>query len=347
MPLAGSVLSTARAASASTIGALQAEAGALAVRVGTLDNRLSILSEEYDQAENRSGMLDQQIHADASALGAAQSRVRADGSTLRREAVNAYVTAGSTTGISVALSSSEDALALQQTYMRAASGNLLTAVSSLQVSEHQLSVRQAALAEVDAAARKTAQAIASSRSNALGIEEQLQATLAGVNGQLAVALAEQQAAHQAAIARAAAIGAERAAAEAASNPATNATLTDQPSPGSGNGGAAVQAAASALGSPYEWAGDSLSGFDCSGLTMWAWAQAGVSLPHSAQAQYDSIEHVSLSDLEPGDLIFYAESGYIYHVIMYVGGGRAIQAEDYGTVVQYTPVWSGAIGAGRP
>jgi cell wall-associated NlpC family hydrolase len=82
--------------------------------------------------------------------------------------------------------------------------------------------------------------------------------------------------------------------------------------------------------------------------MWAWGQAGVGLPHSAAAQYDDIEHVPLSDMEPGDLIFYDEGGVIGHVTMYIGGGEMIQAPETGENVQITTIWSnGLVGAGRP
>ncbi|HEV2361953.1 MAG TPA: NlpC/P60 family protein, partial [Acidimicrobiales bacterium] len=52
-------------------------------------------------------------------------------------------------------------------------------------------------------------------------------------------------------------------------------------------------------------------------------------------------------LEPGDLIFYGYSGYLYHVVMYAGNGQVIQAADTGTTVGFTPLWSGWYGAGRP
>ncbi len=117
-------------------------------------------------------------------------------------------------------------------------------------------------------------------------------------------------------------------------------------PVSGRAGVAVAAARSKLGSPYVWAASGPSSFDCSGLTMYAWGRAGVSLPHSSRMQQGSGQRVSLSALQPGDLVFYGSP--VHHVALYVGGGQVIHAPQAGDVVRYASVsMMSPVGATRP
>jgi cell wall-associated NlpC family hydrolase len=106
-------------------------------------------------------------------------------------------------------------------------------------------------------------------------------------------------------------------------------------PASGGAATAIAAARSKLGSPYVWAASGPSTFDCSGLTMYAWGQAGVSLPHSSAMQMSSGRRVSVSALQPGDLVFYGAP--VHHVALYVGGGQVIHAPQTGDVVRYASV----------
>jgi cell wall-associated NlpC family hydrolase len=108
----------------------------------------------------------------------------------------------------------------------------------------------------------------------------------------------------------------------------------------------VQKAKDQLGKPYQYGGSGPDSYDCSGLTMVAWKAGGVSLPHSAEAQYSATTRVSTSALQPGDLLFYGSP--IHHVGIYVGDGQMINAPQTGDVVKYASIWrSDLVGAGRP
>jgi cell wall-associated NlpC family hydrolase len=116
---------------------------------------------------------------------------------------------------------------------------------------------------------------------------------------------------------------------------------------SGRAGQAVAFALAQVGKPYSWGATGPSAYDCSGLTLAAWASAGVSLPRSSSAQYGAGTRVSRSELQPGDLVFYYSP--ISHVAMYIGGGQIVHATHPGSPVQVDPVglmpYSGATRVG--
>ena len=115
---------------------------------------------------------------------------------------------------------------------------------------------------------------------------------------------------------------------------------------SGAAQAAVDTAMAQVGDPYVWAAAGPDSFDCSGLTMYAWAAAGVSLPHSSAMQQTATTAVSTSALQPGDLLFYYSP--VHHVAMYIGGGRMVEAPYSGLSVRVVPMrTSDLVGAGRP
>ena len=106
-------------------------------------------------------------------------------------------------------------------------------------------------------------------------------------------------------------------------------------PGSGQGAMAVQAALTQVGAPYSWGGAAPGGFDCSGLVMWAFQQAGIALPHSSQALAHGGQPVSLSDLQPGDVLtFYSDAS---HAGLYIGDGLMVHSSTFGVPVRVVPM----------
>ena len=106
-----------------------------------------------------------------------------------------------------------------------------------------------------------------------------------------------------------------------------------------------------------WGGETPGvGFDCSGLTQWAWAKAGFTIPRTTEEQWADLRHVSLSQLQPGDLLYYYNldgDNEVDHVVMYAGSGdwgtdTIIAAAHTGTNVSLAPIFTfGLIGAARP
>jgi cell wall-associated NlpC family hydrolase len=108
-----------------------------------------------------------------------------------------------------------------------------------------------------------------------------------------------------------------------------------PPAGGGDRAVVVQAALTQIGTPYAWGGAAPGGFDCSGLVMWAFQQAGIALPHSSQALAHGGQPVALSDLQPGDVLtFYSDAS---HAGIYIGDGLMVHSSTYGVPVRVVPM----------
>ncbi len=123
-------------------------------------------------------------------------------------------------------------------------------------------------------------------------------------------------------------------------------ITNYPAP-SGLAGVAIQAALGQLGVPYRYAQASPGvAFDCSGLTYYAWAQAGINLPRNSRMQAAAIPRVPIAAAQPGDLLFYYSP--ISHVGIYLGNGQLVHAPNTGTHVKVANVrWGKVVAVGRP
>lgn len=112
-------------------------------------------------------------------------------------------------------------------------------------------------------------------------------------------------------------------------------LAAVPNPPSGPGAIAVRAALTRLGDPYVWAAAGPHAFDCSGLVVWSFQQAGIALPHSSQALADGGTPVAVNRMQPGDVITYYSDAS--HVGLYVGNGKMVHASTYGVPVAVVSV----------
>ncbi len=224
----------------------------------------------------------------------------------------------------------------------------------------------AAAAEARAAAAE-AKAAAAGRlqeAQAAAAERQQQAEAAASAARRASAAAERQQQAEAAA------SAARRAAAAASAPAPRVPSYTPPAPSGDGGGSSatgdpqtvINRALSRLGARYSWGGGNYNGptvgvrdggvadsygdyysvgFDCSGLMMYAFAAAGIYVPHFSGYQYTSGTQVPLSRMQPGDMIFYGDGGS-EHVALYMGNGKMIEAPESGEVVKVSPVRYGGI-----
>jgi peptidoglycan DL-endopeptidase CwlO len=135
------------------------------------------------------------------------------------------------------------------------------------------------------------------------------------------------------------------AATSSSSPGTSIASAPAPAPNA-RAEVAVEAALAQVGDPYQWGAAGPDSFDCSGLTMYAWTQAGVSLPHNSGAQFAATTRIPQSEWQPGDLLFFGSP--IHHVGMYIGSGQMVAAPYTGSSVGVFSVnRSDYVGAGRP
>ena len=191
--------------------------------------------------------------------------------------------------------------------------------------------------------------IAAKRQAAL--EERAQERAAAAAAAKAAAEAAAQKAAQEAAAKAAQVAAQKQAQKGAHTgdlPSGGSVSAPEPGPGkapsvsAGGVAAALAFARAQIGEPYVWAAAGPNAWDCSGLTMRAWEQGGIDLPHYSVAQYEQSTPISMDDLRPGDLVFWGTTdspGSIHHVALYAGHGMIIQAPHTGADVDEVSMYS--------
>lgn len=347
----------------------RAEARQVAARLDELSARYSRLSDRANEARAELAVVQERINQSQARLDDTVRQRDQRRSELQAYAVGAYLGGPANSALTIAVDSrNEREMPIRLGYLDSVTGNRAELIDQLSAVEEDVEDRMTDLEESRSASEDLVKEIdqaAADANQAIAEEEQLRSQ---VDAELAGLIEEQRqrdaAAQQTAVDAAARQPADGTAAQPpTSDPGvpndgsdgggggtTPASPPAPPPPTSGAQGA-VNAAMSMQGVPYQWGGASPSGgFDCSGLMMWAWAQAGRSLPHSSRAQYSVTRRISASDLQPGDLVFYGPSASgIHHVAMYIGGGRIVDALNSGSVVSVRTIgYPGSIyGYGRP
>ena len=320
--------------------------------IPSVKSRVDRLYHQAEQASERYNNARIELKKARTRLGALQAdlhRQRAKVNSLRRDVADSVVAQYQGQGLSstgqLLLSENPDAFIDHLTTVSEYNDQRSQMMADFAVQAKRLAMRQASAKREVARIATTKNALAHDKARIDTKAAQAKALL----GRLKDRAAARATARAARAARAASRSQDRVAAAPSAAPAPRAPSPAPTSaaPASGRAAAAVHYALAQVGKAYVFGAAGPSAFDCSGLTMRAWQQAGVSLPHSSSAQMGSGTPVSQSQLQPGDLVFYYSP--VSHVGMYIGHGQIVNAENPSVGVKITGVnsmpYAGAVRPG--
>ena len=326
----------------------QAQADRLARQIDAQGERISVLDERLNEAILRVQKLNAQAATAQADLASIDATVRQARSALTEQAVASYVRGGHLPTVQAIATGQEADLSLRNAYVKTVTAREQSALDALHAAREQLDAKRAALTAAQKQAKDALAAADADRRAAAAAQAGQQRLLDQVKGDLAdlVAAAAQRRAEEAAQRARAELASRISSPSAARSSSGRSLAPSGPEPPvSKDASGAVEEARRQLGKPYEYGGSGPDSFDCSGLTAWSWGHAGHPLPHSAAAQYNATTRVAISNLQPGDLVFFGSD--IHHVGIYVGGGQMIEASHTGTPVRYASIYrSDLMGAGR-
>ncbi len=332
-------------ATGSPIDDKKAEAQRLQQQIDANGMKISSLGEQYNGAQVAFDEATARVAAAERRLAEARRNALRIEGLVKRRAATMYMASGNSTPLDAIDSSSMRELSARGKYAAAAADHDSKLIENLRRSRDQLRVQreefrgqqQQAKAQRDAAVRARA-----SIETANAKQSQL---LGQVKGQIATLMAEDQKRRDDTARRSAIARTQPRPAPRGVDPGTvGGNFPDVPT--SGSVAAVIAYARAQIGKPYIFATAGPNTFDCSGLTMMAWRQAGVSMAHFSGSQFNQFPHVSINQLQPGDLVFKGPGG-VDHVALYIGGGMQIAATHTGSFVKLQPLGSPLSGAVRP
>jgi len=346
-------MATGAPASGDPLDEKKAEAARLAGEIDADGARASAAAERYNRAQIELDDVRSSVEKARAEMARADERLRSARGIMAQAAVLAYVHGGSNTVLTRLIRSDHRDVVLRRQYLRFTAADQREVLGQFRLVRQEVNATQARLSGEERAAASAASAADTARRSASQAEAAQRARLSQVKGEMADLVAAESSRREAANGPppAAARNAPPAPAMAApSKPAGKAPTTNTPPPPTARGAAAAVAEAERqIGKPYRWGGSGPDDFDCSGLTAWAWRAGGVSLSHSALAQYNETPRISPSNIQPGDLLFFGPSvSGIHHNAIYVGGGQMVEASQTGTPVRYRAMGrTDLVGVGRP
>jgi cell wall-associated NlpC family hydrolase len=297
-------------------------------QVRTLESRAEAATERYNSARN-------QLADVQDTLAGLQSKVKRERADLQEIlssvddlARATYTSGGIDTSLQVLLAEDPTEFLAQAAALDQVAQSQAASLRRTQTARLRLAQSEAAVEDKEAIAQDYRDEMSAAKSEAdkqLGQAQDILANLEEEERQRLAALAEDERRQS-----------QAAAAAAAAALSSSGGSVDTGGPSSAGGGytggsraaAAVSYALAQVGERYVAAAAGPDAFDCSGLTMTAWRQSGVSLPHYSYAQYSSTRRIPLSEAQPGDLVFFFGGG-AHHVGMYIGGGKMVHAANPG------------------
>ncbi|MCX6372089.1 MAG: NlpC/P60 family protein [Actinobacteria bacterium] len=310
-------LVVAAAAPASPISSKKARLKAVQAKLETVYAQVEVVVEKYNQATSRLDGVALQIKQNQRLLDLAERNLRRANTQLKVRAENLYKSRD--IGIVDVLfqADSFDDLVTQLDMMTRIGNSDVDTVKAIAAYRRDIKDRRIKLnADKKAAATLVAER-AAQKDQILALESKLEQMTTGLKAE--IKRLQRQAA---------------AAARLAAQQALGGPLPPPLDPNSPGHPEIVTIAQRYFGVPYVWGGASPGGFDCSGLTMYCYAQIGIPLYHGATVQQQQSIPVALSDMRPGDLVFFGNASFSHHVAIYAGGASVIEAPHTGDVVRY-------------